>query len=161
MRFLGFCIFISIYSCITPPDYSNIPALEFRSISKSSMQQGIFNEDSLELVLYFTDGDGDFGGDAQSNEQNIFVIDNRTQESFRQYKAPLVPIQGSNNGISGTISIKVYSTCCVFPEASGIFPCEQSVEFPSNDLSLDVYIKDRAGNASNTVTTSIIQLICN
>ena len=86
--------------------------------------------------------------------------DNRTGQVFRDFKAPLVPTQGGNNGISGTNSILISSTCCVFPEASGIPPCSVDNAFPTNDLSLDIYIKDRAGNQSNTVTTSVIKLMC-
>ncbi|MBK9734175.1 MAG: hypothetical protein IPO92_04105 [Saprospiraceae bacterium] len=155
-----FCILGMFLSCIKPPDYSNTPVLEFRSLSKTIMNQGVFGEDSVELVLFFTDGDGDFGSEAQSNVKNIFIKDNRTNETFREYKAPFIPTQGSTNGISGTISIRIYSTCCIFPEASGIFPCTQTDDFPFNDLTLDIYIKDRAGNQSNTVTTSVIKLNC-
>jgi len=161
MRFLifGLCIFI-LDSCISPPDYANIPSLEFRNFSKSNMNQGVFEEDSVILTLFFTDGDGDFGTSGQGNEKNIFILDKRTKEIFREYKAPFIPLEGAGNGISGTISIKIFSTCCIFPEASGIFPCESSEEFPFNDLVLDVYIKDRAGNQSNTVTTTAIRLNC-
>ena len=155
-----FCVLCTLLSCIKPPDYSNIPVLEFRSLSKNTMNQGVFEEDSIELVLYFTDGDGDFGFEAQSNAKNVFIKDNRTNETFREYKAPFVPTQGSTNGISGTIAIRIYSTCCIFPEASGIFPCTQTEDFPFNDLTLDIYIKDRAENQSNSVTTSVIKLNC-
>lgn len=158
---LAFFIVLGLFiSCVRPPDYSDVPVLEFRSVSKSSIKQGLINADSFTLVLFFTDGDGDFGSDALSNELNIFMKDNRTGESFRDFKAPLVPTQGANNGISGTISVIISSTCCVFPPLSGIFPCEVDSTYPTNDLSLDIYIKDRAGNQSNTVTTSVIKLLC-
>lgn len=161
MRFLIICFYlVFLGSCIQPPDYTDVPSLEFKGFSKSTMNQGVFEEDSVTLTLFFTDGDGDFGNSGQSMEKNIFIMDKRTDEIFREYKAPFIPLEGAGNGISGTISIKVFSTCCIFPEASGIFPCEASEEFPSNDLVLDVYIKDRAGNQSNTVTTTAIKLNC-
>jgi hypothetical protein len=162
MRIVLSCLVVaSIISCVKPPDYSDTPTLEFRNFSKSTLNQGVFGEDSITLVLYFTDGNGDFGTPGQGVEKNIFITDNRTKQVFREYKAPFVPVVGSGNGISGTISIKIYSTCCIFPESSGIFPCEKSLDFPENDLSLDVYIKDRAGNNSNIITTSTIKLLCN
>ncbi len=160
IRIFFFGLLMMILSCINPPDFSNIPSLEFKSVSKQTMKQGLFSDDSLVLVLYFTDGDGDFGSEPKSNVKNIFIKDNRTNEVFREYKAPFVPTQGSTNGISGTISVLVYSTCCTYPEATGIFPCERSSDYPSNDLTLDVYIKDRSGNQSNIVTTSVIKLDC-
>lgn len=160
IRLIFFIVLGSIVSCISPPDYSDIPSLEFKSVSKTAIKQGLVNVDSFTLVLFFTDGDGDFGYDAKSNELNIFMKDNRTGQVFRDFKAPLVPTQGANNGISGTISILISSTCCVFPEVTGIPPCSVDSSFLSNDLSLDIYIKDRAGNQSNTVTTSVIKLMC-
>lgn len=160
IRLAFFIVLGSILSCIRPPDYSDVPALEFRSVSKTAIKQGLVNVDSFVLVLFFTDGDGDFGSDATSNELNIFMKDNRTGEVFRDFKAPLVPTQGANNGISGTISVLISSTCCIYPPSSGIPPCSVDSSFPSNDLTLDIYIKDRAGNQSNTVTTSVIKLMC-
>lgn len=161
MRLVFFSVLISLSACINPPEYSDIPVLEFRSFSQPTMKQGIFASDSLIMVLYFTDGDGDFGSDPKSDQKNVYTIDNRTKETFRLYKAPFIPTQGANNGISGTISLKVYSTCCYFPPASGIPPCETDPEYPTNDMTLDVYIEDRAGNKSNVITTPPIKLICN
>lgn len=157
---LGIVFMISVLACVRPPDYSDVPTLEFRSFSKSELKQGVFQEDSVILTLFFTDGDGDFGTASQGLEKNIFILDKRTNEVFREFKAPYIPLEGAGNGISGTISIKIYSTCCIFPESTGIFPCEVSEEFPVNELSLDIYIKDRAGNKSNTVTTSTLNLNC-
>ena len=154
-------LILKLSSCVSPPDYSDVPTLEFRSFSKLMMNQGVFEEDSVILTLYFTDGNGDFGNAGQDIEKNIFILDKRTNETFREYKAPFVPVEGAGNGISGTISIKIYSTCCIFPPVTGIFPCEKSDEFPFNDLTLDVFLKDRAGNQSNTVTTSVLKLNCN
>lgn len=146
--------------CADAPEFSPIPTLRFESISKSEMMQGRTMEDSLILKLFFTDGDGDFGTSTQSNESNIFIIDKRTNEIKDLFKAPEIPQQGANNGVSGTISIKVFNTCCVYPEASGIPPCERFSQFPENNLILDIYIKDRAGNVSNTVTSDPIRLRC-
>jgi hypothetical protein len=123
------------------------------------MNQGIAS-DSLTLILYFTDGDGDFGILPYSSGSNIFIKDLRTKDTLSQYKAPFIPIEGAGNGISGTISIKLYSTCCVFPPSTGIIPCSVVKEYPSNDLAMEVKIIDRAGHESNIVTTPAIKLLC-
>ena len=67
IRLIFFIVLGSIVSCISPPDYSDVPSLEFRSVSKTAIKQGLVNVDSFTLVLFFTDGDGDFGYDAKSN----------------------------------------------------------------------------------------------
>jgi hypothetical protein len=149
-----------LVSCVKSTTYSDIPNLEFRGFSKNTMVQGDLQQDSVTLVMFFTDGDGDFGTASNRTETNVFVKDLRTNEIFSQYKAPFVPLEGAGNGISGTIKIKVYTTCCIFPEDTGINPCTKSDEFPTNDLQLEVYIVDRAGNKSNTVKTDIMILDC-
>lgn len=151
---------IMIYSCVKPTEYSDVPALEFAGFSKQTLNQGAFAEDSVIMVLHFTDGDGDFGTEANKAESNIFVKDLRTNSTLREYKAPFVPLEGAGNGISGKISILLFSTCCIFPKDTGIPPCEKSKDYPTNDLSLEIYIKDRAGNKSNTITTPALLLNC-
>lgn len=162
IRFTGLLFYIAVifWGCISPPDYPDTPQLEFRSISKSILKQGIVRADSLILQLYFTDGDGNFGASSQENTLNIFMIDKRTGNEFRSFKAPAVPDRGASNGIAGTIDIKLYSTCCIYPEDLGLFPCDISEDVPENELYIDVYIVDRDNNASNTVTVGPITLLC-
>lgn len=124
------------------------------------MNQGVFEEDSVILTMFFTDGDGDFGISGQGLEKNIFIKDKRTNETFREYKAPFIPLEGAGNGISGTISIKLYRHVGSFLNLRVFFPAK-NLRFLANDLELDVYIKDRAGNQSNVITTSKIKLNCN
>jgi hypothetical protein len=152
-----FCL-TSISACVIAPDYPIEPVLEFQGFSKNSMRQGVFAEDSIVMTLFFTDGD--FGTSDTGIEKNIFMTDKRTGEVFREFKAPFVPVEGAANGISGTISVKLYTTCCIFPASTGIPPCESPSAFPTNQLVLDVYIKDRAGNISNTITSPPIVILC-
>lgn len=161
------CLFsmicIAMLGCVKSTDYSEIPHLEFTGFSKSTLVQGDFQQDSVFLNLYFTDGDGDFGSvaaDTSITASNIFITDLRTNNSFRQYKAPFVPLEGAGNGVSGNIKIKVFTTCCIFPTASGINPCTKTSLYPKNDLPLEIYIKDRAGHVSNTVKADVLILDC-
>jgi hypothetical protein len=150
----------ALTSCTKTTESSNIPFLEFKGFSKSTMKQGAFQADSLFITLFFTDGDGDFGGQANSNKTNIFIKDLRTNDTLSQYKAPFVPLEGVGNGISGHIQIKLYSTCCRYEPSTGITPCTPSITFPTNILPLEVQIEDRAGNKSNVVRLSDITLLC-
>lgn len=142
---------VGFVTCIRPPDYPIIPRIEFLSLSKNTMKQGNTPNDSLRLVLLFEDGDGDIGS---NDSLNVFLIDarqaNATPEPFRM---PFVPEQGAKNGISGEISLLVYTTCCL--PACGD-PNNKAVD----SLSYDVFIKDRAGNKSNVVRTPVILLRC-
>lgn len=162
MKFSLICLILcTLLACVDSPEYSDIPTLRYDGISKMTLNQGTEQQDSLIINLFFTDGDGDFGSEASSSQRNIFITDKRTGNIKDEFKAPMVPVQGANQGISGRISVKIYSTCCIFPEASGIPPCQRPAQYPDNDMPLEIYIKDRAGNVSNTVLTDVIKLICN
>lgn len=161
MRTLIFILMVFfIIGCVKSKEYSDVPYLEFRSFSKTVMNQGRIKADSVTLKLFFTDGDGDFGTQSTGTDANIFVTDLRTNEIYGTYKAPFVPEEGAGNGISGIINIRMYSTCCVYPLATGIDPCESVLAFPTNDLPLEIYIMDRAGNKSNVVKTDVLTLNC-
>jgi hypothetical protein len=158
--FLMFIICLVFAACTKTTETSEIPVLEFKGFSKSTMKQGAFQADSLFITLTFTDGDGDFGDQTNSTKTNIFIKDLRTNDTLSQYKAPFVPLEGVGNGISGTIRIKLYSTCCRYEPSAGIVPCTPSQTFPTNILPLEVEIQDRAGNKSNKVRLSDITLLC-
>jgi hypothetical protein len=122
------------------------------------MRQGNLLQDSVSLFIDFTDGDGDIGSIQNDTAINFFIIDNRTNVSYGNYKLPSIPLKGANNGVEGRITINLFSTCCRFPE--NIPPCEKTTKYPKNELSFSIYIKDRAGNRSNTVKTTNIDLLC-
>lgn len=157
--FVGIILMTMIYSCANGPNYSDIPEIEFLSFDKTSMDQGLINDDFVMMTLYFQDGDGDIGFD--DTNRDITLIDNRTGDTYEQFKLPVVPSIGTGNGISGDIMIKVFNQCCIYP--NNIPPCEENppAEFNTNDLSFTITLKDRAGNISNEITTPIITLNCN
>lgn len=150
-----------VSSCAQKPDFGDVPKLEFVSMSKRTMNQGITNEDSILITLAFEDGDGDIGANAQDLITNMVVTDNRTGDVYDRIKLPEVPPQGSTNGIKGTIFLKLFNTCCTFPEETNIPACSSPDDFPTNELTLDITITDREGNESNAVTTFPIELRCN
>jgi len=150
---------IIVYGCIQKPDFSEVPELEFVGFSKTTMNQGTVNNDSTTLIVNFTDGDGDIGFASDVFETNLTVVDNRTGNLYSNFKIPAIPEQGANNGVSGEMRILLLNTCCTFPD--GIPPCESPEEYPTNELTFDIYMVDRAGNMSNVITTSPITLLCN
>ena len=152
-------ISLTVLSCSDNPNFSDVPEIEFLSFSKNELTQNSLNTDSLFIRISFQDGDGDIGLDESDISQNLILTDNRTGEVFDRYKIPTIPIQGAQNGIQGEIMIKVFTTCCIFPDM--IPPCESPVSFPTNELSFDIQLTDRAGNDSNVVTTQSITLLCN
>ena len=151
-----------IASCIQPPNYPNEPVIEFLSLNQTSIAQGNggATADTLAVLFSFTDGDGDLGNDGDSID--VFLTDSR--DGFvNQFKLPLIPDQGTGNGISGEITLRIpnkpFNICCTFP--NGATACQPNTEFPTDTLSYGITIKDRAGNESNKVQTDVITILCN
>ena len=160
INLLLFSIVLTAFAaCVSPPDYPIEPNITFLSLSKNTMRQGqLGNEDSLFVTFSFTDGDGDLGNSGQAGKDsiNIFLTDKRTNTPAEErFRLPLVPEQGAGNGISGEITLLLFTTCCnVLP------PCEPSTTKPIDTLVYEIYIKDRAGHSSNKIQTSPIYLQC-
>jgi len=147
-------------SCGGGPGFSDIPEITSISVSKDTMTQG-FNQDSILLTIGFRDGDGDLGSKPGEVNRNIFLTDSRTENEYGRYKIPQLDIAGAQSGIEGEITMKVFTTCCIFPPMDSIVPCTESLVYPTNELSLDVMLVDDSGNESNIVTSSLLTILCN
>ena len=145
-----------VVGCIKAPEFPDIPEIELLGLSNSRMKQSAFNEDSTVVFIEFTDGDGDIGSD---DSLNVFVKDLRDNFISNRFRIPYVPEAGANNGISGELSLTLYTTCCTYP--NGQAPCTPSDQFLFDSISYEIYIVDRAGNESNRIVTPRILLECN
>ena len=148
----------TIFGCTTSPQFSVVPELTYVGMSENSMTQSSVLGDSLFLFFDFQDGDGDIGIDDDRNNFDLTITDNRTGNVYDRYKTPFVPEQGASNGIEGSVELKLYTTCCIFDES--IPPCSAPPFIPTNELTLNIQLVDRAGNKSNVITTEIITLFC-
>lgn len=143
-------------ACIAAPEYPIEPAITFKQLSKNTMKQGAFNNDSLLLTFAFTDGDGDIG---REDSASLFLTDLRSGFGEPTFKLPFVPESGAGNGISGEAYIAIYTTCCYYPDGSP--PCQPNPDYPTDTLEYEFYIVDRAGHKSNVARTGPIVLQCN
>lgn len=152
--------FFIVYACNTAPDYSVVPELSFIDMSQNTMQQGI-NADTIFITLGFVDGDGDISiSEDNPNKLNLTVRDLRTGNISDKFLVPEIPVSGASNGITGEMTIKMLSVCCVYPELDSIPPCSVTSIYPDNELIWEYTLTDDAGNISNSVTTNPINLIC-
>ncbi len=156
-----FLAIIVFFSCQNNTGDGTAPVIEFVSLSKNTIVQDVVGlNDSIDITIRFEDSDGDLGflPDEGAGSKDVFMIDNRTGDKYQNFRLPLFPSQGASNGIEGEITFTILSACCVFPD--GIPPCESPDEYPTNEFTIGIYMKDRAGNQSNTVETSTITMIC-
>lgn len=115
---------------------SVVPQLTFESISPSSIQE--FGG-PITFSISYQDGDGDLG-ENDPNVKNLFLQDQRNGITYEYRIQELAP-QGADIAIIGTIDIVLNTTSIT--DGSN----EQEVTF-------DIYAIDRAGNSSNTITSS-------
>ena len=150
-------VLVGLIACKDDDQSSNVPFIKFLNTNKKIMKQGDLNQDSLWLSFSFEDGDGDLGFGSSSGNQDIFLIDKRTDQLQDAFKIPDLPDAGGKP-ISGNASILIFTTCCLFP--NNIPPCSNPVQFPNDSLRYELYIKDRAGHESNHVISDWIVLSC-
>ncbi len=146
-------------ACVNPPDYPIEPVLTFKSFSKNEMRQSPNKSaDYIDVVLGFTDGDGDLGSAEDSSKEDVFVFDSRDKVVSDNFKVPYVAPQGTGNGINGEMTLRVYTNCCKYPD--GAVACFPSTTYKTDTLRYKVWIFDRAGHKSNELELPAIFLDC-
>ena len=119
---------------------SVIPVIAFESISPSTAQE---YTDDIIITISYADGDGDLG-ENNPDIYNLFVEDNRNGIQYK-YRIPELTPSGSAIAIEGNFNITINGTGITDGTAN------QKVNYA-------IYVKDRAGNKSNTITTSSITI---
>ncbi len=147
-------------ACVQPPNYPDEPEIEYVGVNKSTIEQGSPSalSDTLVVTFSFTDGDGDIGDD---DSTNVFLFDSRNGTLAEPLKLEPIPNQGTGNGISGEISVKIPNKpsrlCCII----GNTACISDPDQPVDTFSFTIQLRDRAGHLSNKIQTEPITLLCN
>ena len=131
--FAFFCI-----GCGNDETVSEIPYIEFVSVNPKQVQAF---EDNLIFTIFYQDGDGDLG-ENNPDLHNLFLKDNRNDIVY-EYRIEQLAPDDANITIQGEINI----------ELSGTGITDDSQE---QSTTFDIYIVDRAGNNSNTISSSNI-----
>jgi hypothetical protein len=138
-------LFIS--SCKKDDTFPVTPEITFVSLEKFI---SVSNNDSLELTFDFTDGDGDIGSPvSNTSSRDIFaklfelkngVFVEANLAAPLEYRMPYLEPSGNNKSLKGTVKINI----------------DYNILQPNDTIRYEVYITDRAGHKSNTITTSTI-----
>lgn len=154
--------FVLEQSCVQPPNYPKEPVIQYVGVSKNTMQQGQgLAVDSIFVTFSYTDGDGDLGFPESDPTPSVFFRDSRDSFAKPPIQLPYVEPQGASNGISGEITVKLPTTCCIYIDNDIKLACE---DVPST-VKFDTFfyyikIRDRAGHESNEIQTEPIVLRC-
>lgn len=115
--------------------------------------------DSIVIQVGFTDGNGDLG-DSDNQVQNLTLIDNRVNDmnnpitpeaAIINFSLPDLTPNTRNPAIQGIITIELVQT--------GVRRDRVGLELPVDSTSFDIYVQDRRGNVSDTVTTDVIRIL--
>lgn len=128
-----------LFSCKKEDEaYSETPEIEFVSLTPKTTSE--FSQD-IKLVISYKDGDGDIGTD-DPDEYTLLIHDSRLPAADEYHIQPLTPPDQSIQ-IEGDLKINM----------AGLFVLGSDT---TESTSFTVKLRDRAGNWSNTITTSTI-----
>lgn len=102
-------------------------------------------EDSLIVVLEYTDGDGDLGFD-DPDSAAVLVHDQRLSAPDEYFVKPLIPPGDGDISIQGTLRFRLRGTF-IFSNAN------------QEKTSFTIKMRDNAGHWSNEVTTPEITIV--
>jgi len=121
------------------PVYSDIPAISLISVSPSSVTE----TQAITFSIKYTDGDGDLG---ENNPAiyNLFLTDTRVNVTY-QYRIDQLAPDNSNIAITGTLDVMLNSTAITDGSSS-------------QNIIYTIYVIDRAGHQSNTITCPVLNV---
>jgi hypothetical protein len=134
------CAIVLLFSCEKEQVISDTPIIEFKSISPATVQE---YSDDIIIIISYSDGDGDLG-ENNPDIHNLFLEDNRNGIVY-QFRIPHLAPDNNSIAIEGDFNITI--------NGSGI-----TDESSSQQVNYSIYVKDRVGNKSNTITTSNITI---
>jgi len=122
-------------------EISTTPEIKLVEVSPNPIRE---YKDKVVFNIYYKDGDGDIGENADAIK-NLFITDSRNNITYQFRVKQLAP---SNAGVAieGNLLVELNSAAILNGSNS------QAVEY-------SIYLKDRAGNISNTVTSSGITIV--
>jgi hypothetical protein len=115
---------------------SNVPAIEFVSMSPNP---AVKYEDEILITFKYTDGDGDLGENT-ADVKNLFVTDSRNNVTY-EFRIPQLAPDNSTIAITGNQPF--------YLPPQGFVDDNNTTE----TTTYSIYVKDRAGNQSNTIQT--------
>jgi len=139
MRILTYILIVLLLFSCKKDDILNVaPTVKFQSISPLTAQEYI---DDIIITISYADEDGDLGENSPDID-NLFVEDSRNGIVYH-FRIPQLAPNENEISIEGNFNIKI--------NGSGI-----TNSSTSQQVNYNIYVKDRAGNKSNTITTSSI-----
>ncbi len=128
---------------------SNTPVIQFLYFAPDSIHAGSIT-DTAKLGFGFKDGDGDLGNDPATGKYDVYLRDSRdTTIPISRFFFPAIPDDARDpvNGLDGQGEIAL--------RAIFLLPRQDTLHKLHGDtLTYQMWVIDRAGNVSDTITTT-------
>jgi hypothetical protein len=146
-RFILLATVVVLSACNKDNDLPNdpmsvVPEIELISTGPTTV---VALTDSIEFLLHYQDGDGDLGYNSPDS-LSLYITDDRiglTEELF----VPLLAPEDAQVSIQGELLVELHNTILIDPEST------------SETVTFTIYLRDRAGNVSNTVTSQPVTVV--
>ena len=137
IRYLFF-VFVMLISACKKADttINKVPILDFVSVTPNDVHEF---QQALVFTVHYKDGDGDLG-ENNPDAKNLFLIDNRIGIKY-QYRLQQLSPSNSTIAIDGDFNVELKTVALT--DSSLV-----------QNATFSIYVVDRAGNQSNTVTSS-------
>ena len=137
---LSLFIFLTLVSCGKDEDInlSEVPRIDFNTLNPTTIQEF---DGPITFNVKYEDGDGDLGENSP-NVKNLYLKDNRNGIVYDYRLQQLAP-DGATIPIRGTFDVVLNNTAITDGSS------QQSATF-------DIYVVDRSGNKSNTITSTTL-----
>lgn len=117
-----------------------VPSIKLLTVSPT---QVVEYQDSIVFTIEYSDGDGDLG-ENDANVKNLFLTDLRNDVTY-EYRIQQLAPDNANIPIQGQLDVKLPHTAILGSNGT------ETVKY-------QIYVTDRSGNTSNTITTGDITI---
>ncbi len=138
-------VLVLILSCNKKSKFSVVPKITYKTLQPQILKAGA-STGGTTLSIYFEDGDGDIG----FGTYNLFLKDSR-DGTIAKMKIPTIPDAYSpEKGLKGLITVDYLAALLILRP--------DTAHFNSDTLRWEIYMKDQAGNLSNTIYSDSLYL---
>ena len=138
---LGLVLVFATSSCVEDYPFDGKPNINLLQSGPDTVHEFT---DSIYFKISYEDGDGDLG-ENNTDDQNLFVTDNRNGIQYKYRIRELVP-GNTNVPVQGTLVFSINNTFII-----GTGNSEQ--------VTYNIHVIDRGNHESNTLTTKPITIL--
>ena len=154
--FVYFMVIVVAFASCQKTTMSNLPQISFKYFGSATGADSIFTAlmDTAYLQFNLSDGDADLGNTPPGPPYDIYINDMRFDTGYQGYMFPTIDqtIENAKKGITGICTF-LFTPAILAARGDSIHT------FIADTVYFKVYILDRSGNHSDTITTPKLYIL--